>query len=91
MFKTQHQKKYLGVYMLLVAIMGQLLYYIQAWKIFYTQSAEDISLAAYSVSCIALIHWIIYGFIIQDKIIIRSVSIGIIGAIIVIIGVIRYS
>ena len=80
-----------GVYMFAVAIMGQLLYYIQAWKIFYTRSASDISLTSYVISFIVLIHWIIYGVVIQDKIIISSVTIGLIGAIVVIIGIVLYS
>lgn len=77
--------------MLLIAMLGQLLYYIQAWKIFYTKSAGDISLTAYAISLIALIHWVTYGFMIQDQIVIKSGSVGIIGAMIVVLGIMLYS
>jgi len=67
------------------------MHYIQAWKIFTTKSAEDISLAAYIICLILLIHWLIYGIITKDKVIITAEILGIIGATLVITGTIIYS
>jgi MtN3 and saliva related transmembrane protein len=42
--------------------LGQSMHYVQAWKIFTTKSAEDISLTAYIICFILVTHWLIYGF-----------------------------
>jgi MtN3 and saliva related transmembrane protein len=74
-----------------VVNLGQSMHYIQAWKIFTTKSAEDISLTAYIICLILLIHWLIYGIITKDKVIITAETLGIIGTTLVITGTIIYS
>jgi len=71
--------------------LGQSMHYIQAWKIFKNQSAEDISILAYCICITLLLHWLAYGIIIKDKVIIMAESLGIIGAALVIAGVYLYS
>ena len=74
-----------------VASIGQIMHYIQAWKIFTTHSAEDISLVAYFIWLFLLLNWLLYGLIIQNKVIVISEILGTIGASLVIIGTILYS
>ena len=85
-------KKYIfTIYMSWVVNLGQSMHYIQAWKIFTAKSAEDISLIAYIICLVLLIHWLIYGIIIKDKVIILAETLGVIGAILVIFGTVIYS
>ena len=86
-----NKKKLFTLYMSWVVNLGQSMHYIQAWKIFTTESAEDISLIAYIICLILLIHWLIYGIITKDKVIITAETLGIIGATLVITGTIIYS
>lgn len=67
------------------------MHYIQAWKIYNTKSAEDISLVAYIICLILLVHWLIYGIVTKDRVIVMAETFGIIGSILVIIGTIIYS
>jgi len=71
--------------------LGQSMHYIQAWKIYTTKSSEDISLVAYIICLILLIHWLVYGIVIKDRVIIMAETLGIIGSMLVIIGTIIYS
>jgi len=77
--------------MSLVVNLGQSMHYIQAWKIYTTKSAEDISLVAYVICLILLIHWLVYGIVIKDRVIIMAETLGVIGSMLVIIGTIIYS
>jgi MtN3 and saliva related transmembrane protein len=71
--------------------LGQSMHYVQAWKIFTTKSSEDISLTAYIICFILVTHWLIYGFIIKDKVIIIAETLGVIGVSLVIYGTLLYS
>jgi MtN3 and saliva related transmembrane protein len=86
-----NKKQLFTLYMSWVVNLGQSMHYIQAWKIFTTKSAEDISLTAYIICLILLIHWLIYGIITKDKVIITAETLGIIGTTLVIAGTIIYS
>jgi MtN3 and saliva related transmembrane protein len=86
-----NKKQLFTLYMSWVVNLGQSMHYIQAWKIFTTKSAEDISLTAYIICLILLIHWLIYGIITKDKVIITAETLGIIGTTLVITGTIIYS
>jgi MtN3 and saliva related transmembrane protein len=85
-----NKKQLFTLYMSWVVNLGQSMHYIQAWKIFTTKSAEDISLTAYIICLILLIHWLIYGIITKDKVIITAETLGIIGTTLVIAGTIIY-
>ncbi len=78
-------------YIMTVAIMGQSMHYIQAYKIFSTKSAGDISLPAYLICLFLLINWLIYGIVKKAKALIYADIIGSLGCVIIIIGTIIYS
>lgn len=86
-----NKKQLFTLYMSWVVNLGQSMHYIQAWKIFTTKSAEDISLIAYIICLILLTHWLVYGIITRDKVIITAETLGIVGTTLVIIGTIIYS
>ena len=90
-FKVNNKRTIFTAYMSLVVNLGQSMHYIQAWKIYTTKSAEDISLVAYVICLILLIHWLVYGIVIKDRVIIMAETLGVIGSMLVIIGTIIYS
>ena len=69
---------YYEYYIMTVGILGQSMHYIQAYKIFSTQSAEDISLPAYLICLFLLVNWLIYGAVKKAKALIYDEVIGII-------------
>ncbi len=78
-------------YMVIVGTIGQVIYYIQAWKIFTNKSASDVSLTAYIINLFLLLNWMIYGMIISSKPLIYAEIIGLIGTFLVVMGIIIYS
>ena len=50
-----------------VIALGQSAHYIQAWKIFVTQSASDMSLLSYSIYFTLLLHAFGYSILINKK------------------------
>jgi MtN3 and saliva related transmembrane protein len=87
----QNKNYVLSIYMSWILSLGQSMHYVQAWKIFTTKSSEDISLMAYIICFILVTHWLIYGFIIKDKVIIIAETLGVIGVSLVIYGTLLYS
>lgn len=85
------KQKIFKTYIMIIANIGQSMHFIQAWKIFSTQSAEDISLLAYTICLILLLHWLAYGIFIKDRLIMTAETLGIIGSSLVIAGTIMYS
>jgi len=78
-------------YMVFVGIGGQLLYYCQAFDIFTTRSAEDISLLGFSINFFALVSWLTYGIILRNKVLIIANLFGCLGSMLVLIGTYLYS
>lgn len=90
-FNKPNIKAFYEKYMVIIGTMGQVMHYIQAWKIYTTKSASDISLTAYIISFILLLNWLIYGITISSKPLIYAEITGLIGAMIVIVSVFIYS
>ncbi|MCC8372135.1 MAG: hypothetical protein LN568_05330 [Rickettsia endosymbiont of Pseudomimeciton antennatum] len=78
-------------YMIFAGVMGQYLFYTQAYKIFTTKSADDLSLDGFFVIIIVTISWLIYGTIHNNTPIIIAQIVGLIGMIIVVVGILLYS
>ncbi len=77
-------------YMLVVGILGQLLFFTQAMKIFLTESANDVSLAGFLFGLVSVSSWLIYGILIKNRALIFSNIVAVIGAFLVIIGILLY-
>ncbi len=74
-------------YMLVIGILGQSIYYIQAAKIFMTKCATGVSISAFIVGFIAVTSWAGYGFMLKNRVLIISNLIAVIGALFVILGI----
>jgi len=71
---------YYAKFMIVVGILGQSLYYLQAFKIYKQASAEDVSLEGFLIALFSLTCWLIYGALIKDKVLIIVNIFGVIGA-----------
>ena len=78
-------------YMSVVVILGQSMHFFQSWKIFSTQSAEDVSIVSYLICLILLLHWLGYGYLIKNRLLIIAEGTGLLGSILVIIEILLYN
>lgn len=74
-------------YMLAVGILGQLLFYTQGIKIFATKSANDVSILGFSFGLISVASWLVYGILINNKVLVIANVFAVVGALFVITGV----
>jgi MtN3 and saliva related transmembrane protein len=77
-------------YMMFIGIIGQLLFYLQALKIFRDRSAEDVSFPGFLLGLISVTSWLIYGVLIRDKVLVIANAFAVIGAILVLSGIMLY-
>jgi len=78
-------------YMKIMGPLGNLMFYMQAYKIFTTKNAVSISLLGFTFSFVALSSWLIYGIFLKNKPLIVSNLVGVVGTILVLIFTIIYS
>lgn len=72
--------KYYEFYMKIIGPLANCMFYIQAYKIFTTKSAEAISMPAFILSAVGLGSWLIYGILLDNKPIILANAVGVLGA-----------
>lgn len=77
-------------YMFVVGVGGNVFFYIQAWQIYDTQSAKDVSLVAFSVALWAVMSWFVYGLVLRNYVLIAANIVGTIGAALVVAGCLVY-
>lgn len=77
-------------HMALIGSLGQLLFYFQAFNIFWNKNAGEVSLIGFIISATAMACWTTYGFLIKDRPLLIANLIGVIGALSVITGIIIY-
>jgi MtN3 and saliva related transmembrane protein len=82
--------KYYEKYMFLIGILGQTLFYAQAFKIFTTGSAEDLSLCGFSLGLISVTSWLIYGLFLKNRVLIIANIFAVCGALFVVTGIFLY-
>lgn len=75
------------IYMLAVAIIGSLIFYLQAYKIFTKGSAKDVSVGGFTISLFTSINWLVYGIVKSNHPMILSGSLCTVGSILVLVGV----
>lgn len=78
-------------YMLIVGAGGSLVFYLQAFKIFYDRSATDVSLSAFVVGLISVFSWMVYGLMIKNRVLFISNVLATIGAMLTVIGILLFS
>lgn len=68
---------------LLATVTGVLMslgYYPQAYRIWKTKSAEDISIPSFIIFSVGTASWFAYGWYLHDPIILSSFGLGVIGS-----------
>lgn len=75
----------------IIGPVGNLMFYIQAYKIFLNKCATSISPLAFSISVVGLSSWLLYGIILKNKPLIIANLFGVIGAVLVLIGTVLYN
>lgn len=55
-------------------------YYPQAWKIWKSKSAQDISIPAFCIFAFGTFSWLLYGWYLHDMTIMLSFGLGVIGS-----------
>ena len=74
----------------IVGIAMSLGYFPQAYKIYKSKSAENISLLTFSVFGLGTLLWTVYGFSIKDLTIILSFIPGVVGSWLILFLALRY-
>ncbi len=82
---------YYDKYMLFAGMLGQYLFYAQAYKVFTTKSAKDLSLDGFIVIMISTLSWLVYGIIHKSIPIIAAQVVAIIGMVMVVAGILLYT
>lgn len=82
--------KYYEKYMNLIGPIGNLMFYIQAYKIFSLKSAAAISIFAFVLSMLGLSSWLYYGILLKNKPLIITNFVGVLGAVLVLLGALIY-
>ena len=88
--KTQMKKLY-EKYMFFMGFAGQLVFYLQAYKIFSIKDAEGVSLVAFCFGLLSVSSWLIYGIIIRNRVLVYANAFAMVGAVAVITGILIYS
>ena len=83
-------KNWFGTYMTIVGPMGNLMFYVQGYEIFYSRSAAAVSLSGFMISVFGLSSWLIYGIYLKNTPLIVANAVGVVGAILVVSGILRY-
>lgn len=84
-------KNHFEKYMLFVGTAGQILFYAQGFKIFYTKEATGVSLLGFSLGLLSVASWLLYGLFLKNRVLIVSNLFAVIGALLVICGILLYS
>ncbi|MBX3461399.1 MAG: hypothetical protein KF696_15750 [Planctomycetes bacterium] len=87
--ETPLRKAY-GRYMFVVGIGGNLLFYIQAFEIFTSQQARDVSLWAFVIAFWAVASWFVYGLVLRNWVLISANVVAMIGSALVVAGKLLY-
>ena len=88
---NQNHLKHYERYMLCMGIGGQLLFYVQAYRIFHDKCAAEVSLLGFLIALFSVTNWLIYGLVIKNKVLAWSNLFAVIGAILVVTGILLYS
>jgi MtN3 and saliva related transmembrane protein len=84
-FVTYYEK-----YMLAVGVLGQILFYAQAFEIFRARAAVDVSLPGFIAGFVSTSSWLLYGLLIKNKVLVVANVIAAIGAALVVAGILIY-
>jgi len=82
--------KFYEQYMKIIGPIGNVMFYLQAYKIFICKSSESVSAPAFFISIIGLSSWLLYGILLKNKPLIIANGFGVIGAILTFVAILFY-
>jgi MtN3 and saliva related transmembrane protein len=77
--------------MYVIGIVGQLVFYSQAFTIFYNKSAVDVSLLGFFMGFVSVSSWLFYGILLKNRPLIIANTVATIGAALVLLGIFLYA
>lgn len=92
--KENKKTKFIDIYdkyMIFAGMLGQYLFYAQAYKIFATKSADDLSFDGFIVIVISTISWLFYGILHKKFPLIITNIVALIGMFLVIAGILIHA
>jgi MtN3 and saliva related transmembrane protein len=72
--------KFFQILTALVGIAMSIGYFPQAYKIWKTKSANNVSLVAFTIFAVGTLIWTLYGFFLKDLVLILSFAVGVVGS-----------
>ena len=84
-------KNFYEKYMFFIGIAGQMVFYLQAYEIFSSKRAENVSLTAFLFGLVSVTSWLIYGIIIKNRVLIFANAFAVVGALAVVIGILSFA
>ena len=88
--KKSNIRRCYSIYMIFIGIFGQLVFFAQAYKIFTTQHATDVSIIGFTAGLVSVTSWLIYGIMLKDRPLIIANSVACLGALAALVGIIIY-
>ena len=82
--------KLFEVFVTAVGIIMSLGYFPQAYKIYKSKSARNVSFINYIILSIGTLTWLVYGILLKDVVIIISFVVGVIGSWLVLLLLLKY-
>jgi MtN3 and saliva related transmembrane protein len=80
--------KYYEKYMVLIGSVGQLLFYLQAYRIWVKKSTGAVSTTGFVIAFVSILSWLIYGIIINNQVLIKVNGVGLLGAVLTLISIV---
>ncbi len=77
-------------YMSIIGSLANIMFYLQAYKIFVLKSAQSVSGPGFFISVVGMGSWLLYGILLKNKPLIIGNLVGFIGAILTVIGILKY-
>jgi MtN3 and saliva related transmembrane protein len=83
--------EYYQYYMYFIGFIGHLIFVFQAYKIWKTQSSKDVSVIGFISCFIAVCSWLIYGILIDNPVLKKVNTFGVVSGIVCLIMILIYS
>lgn len=81
---------YYEKYMFVIGVLGQGVFFFQGIKIFLNRSAKDVSMVGFLLGLISVSSWLLYGIMLKDRPLIVANITAVIGALLVVMGILIY-
>ena len=77
-------------YMNIIGPIANIMFYLQAYKIFTSKSAAAVSGPGFLINIVGLSSWLLYGILLKNKPLIIANGFGVFGAVLTLSGILIY-